>query len=74
MSSNKTWYTGKLRQLNSMYNPEHDLDNGNNPPPVTWREKLLADLILELAKQLDEMEERIKALEGWDNDDQYFGL
>ena len=57
-------YTGKLNSIIDRYDPEHDLDPNPSAPPVTWREYNLAELLMKAVRKIEELEERIKALEG----------
>jgi len=50
---------GEIERILRYYNPEHDL---GPDAPVTWREEILANAVLELRHDIEELEAKISRL------------
>ena len=49
----------EVKRILKRYNPEHD---SGGDAPVTWREEILANVVLELEEQLEKLEVKVSAI------------
>jgi len=62
MPTGSTVTSTRTAKIHNRYIEDHDTDPRDDAPPVTWREKLLADEIDRLQRMIDRLIERVDDL------------